>query len=472
MGKASGSIDLRALRKGTAYITEITDNGIFVHDDGDPTTPTASAAKGVHITSNSVDIIDNNGVANAGSVASFGSNVRVGKIADKHITIDANGIDLVNGNDSLGNFNIDNNGAVIRIGENNDNHIIVNSNGIDISDGSDSIANFGSSVRVGKENNAHFTVGDNSLTGYSGGVSPYKYFEVGGGNNKVVQEYTGNGNTTQYVLQDPVNDGEFKVYINNSLVINYQVDYTNGYITFNSAPSNGASIKITYTSGLTSRYFTFGNRLNEENNIKGINSTTFGQDVIATGVNSFAQGFGSQAVEDCSVAIGKDASGKGKMFAVGCGDYGTGFSVDLKGNCATPKNATINGNTTIGGNTIIGGNIIVDGQFKAGNESDGIKPLFSVDEHHHTAIPISADGNYTHLREITKSGYRAIAVTGCEIRDNSTGQDTTKCVMSQLYVYRTSGKDYVYYNIWNPDTSNSANVQIYFGVLYIAESAF
>ena len=344
---------------------------------------------------------------------------------------------------------ITNNGVFVHPENDSQNGVQIQSN-VDIIRGGVSVASYGQSARVGKTAGAHFVIEEDSLAGYSGEDlqgNSYKYFEIGGGNNIVTQIYRGNGSRTQFPLRQPVNGEDFTVKVGGNTVSNYTVDYTNEYITFTTAPAQYANIEITYTSSLTSRYFTFGNRLNEQTNLKGINSAVFGEDNIATGIDSFAQGLGTEAVEDYSAAFGKGGYGRGNIFSVGKEEGANGFGVDLDGNCA------------------------IGGQLKSGATASGAVPMFKIVDFNWTGIGISASDRYGALREITQSGYRAIAVTGWEIREDS-GNGTTwqKCTMTQLYVYRTSGKDYAYYDIYNRDTAQ-ANVQIYFGVLFIAESA-
>ena len=486
MGKASGSIDLRALRKGTAYITEITDNGIFVHDDGDPTTPNTDNAKGVHITSNSVDIIDN------GNVASFGLNVRVGKESGEHVTITSGGMDIVDGSVnpkvSVANF-----GSSVRVGDVNDNHVMISDGGVDIMDGNNSLAKFGTTnnsttVRVGKSNAPHLSIDGNKITAY--GDSSDIYFETGSFGDTIEQIFYTDGIETRYELYHATTIQS--VIFRHPSSPDVEVEITSNEYDFypNIVPSR-LDTHATLQSGgiLTITYFTFYNRLSGMP--IGVGSFTHGDNAVAIGILSTVEGEDNTASGYCSHAEGVNNYAIGKYSHVGgSNSSATGFGTFVHGNSVQATydysvafgigNEPTNNLFSIGYGSTSGnafavdkdGKTVIGSRLYAGGTYTTSIPMFSIEDFHHTLIPVSADGNYTRLLEITKSGYRAVAVTGSEIRDSTTGQDTTKCVMSQLYVYRTSGKDYVYYNIWNPDTSNSANVQIYFGVLYIAESAF
>lgn len=81
MAKTSGTIDLKSMKRAAQgavdYITDIDNNGIFVHEkSSSAVTPTSSNANGVKIASN-VDII-----RGGKSVAQYGTNARIGE-ADK-----------------------------------------------------------------------------------------------------------------------------------------------------------------------------------------------------------------------------------------------------------------------------------------------------------------------------------------------------------------------------------------------------
>ena len=86
MAKTSGTIDLKSMKRAAQgavdYITDINNNGIFVHEkSSSAVTPTSSNANGVQIASN-VDII-----RGGESVAQYGSDARIGKSNEGHLVI-------------------------------------------------------------------------------------------------------------------------------------------------------------------------------------------------------------------------------------------------------------------------------------------------------------------------------------------------------------------------------------------------
>ena len=105
MSKASGSIDLKALKVAgegaSKYITEISgDDGIDIH--------TEEGTRHVHIDDDSVDIMDGQIV-----LASFGETMIVGDVNGYHTTITETDFDISNGLDSM--FNVNATGATKNI---------------------------------------------------------------------------------------------------------------------------------------------------------------------------------------------------------------------------------------------------------------------------------------------------------------------------------------------------------------------
>lgn len=88
-------------QKATSYITEVSNDGMFVHQtdtDKDGDNPTESTAYGVHI-SDDIDII-RGGV----SVATYGTNTRIGKETEGNVLIDNDSVDIMDGTTNLATF--------------------------------------------------------------------------------------------------------------------------------------------------------------------------------------------------------------------------------------------------------------------------------------------------------------------------------------------------------------------------------
>ena len=146
-----------AATKATSYITDITSDGVFVHEkSSSDVTPTTSGVNGVHISSD-VKII-----RNAQVVATYGTTITLGQTSSYNTQISSSGLNFYNNGTALASY-----GSTITIGKTgtNDRNVYIDSNGVNIRKASTVLATYGDTITLGQiaDGQTRVQIDDNSL---------------------------------------------------------------------------------------------------------------------------------------------------------------------------------------------------------------------------------------------------------------------------------------------------------------------
>ena len=146
-----------AATKATNYITNMSEDGIFVHQyvENEPNIePDSENANGVHI-SDSVDIIRNGQV-----LAQYGQTAKIGKDGQANIEISSQSIVINNGNKPVASY-----GENIQLGNVEENNVKITSQGISINNSTTTLANYtNDEIHLGTEDAAHLNITPNGIT--------------------------------------------------------------------------------------------------------------------------------------------------------------------------------------------------------------------------------------------------------------------------------------------------------------------
>lgn len=260
----------------TAYITDITDNGIMVHPEND-TTSGWSIASAIQLFKNSISYIK---------------------------------------------LWIENNVAKIRIGREDQGHILIDNNSVDIRDGQKIMASFGENTRIGQYNQTHLNIQNNGLSLES--YNEDTLCRIGHVNSKIIEK------TEEYAW---LNTGNFEYYFPDNIVDGSEAIFNVGFLnggtsaTFNiiigtssSQSSNGISFVYDGYKGIFITCWSNGNKVG--------GWTEFTYSIYA--INTCAMIIGNLAenvtdIGDKSISIGnsnqvdhKTASAIGMALKTGC----------------------------------------------------------------------------------------------------------------------------------------------------------
>lgn len=427
MSKASGTVNLKAMKEAaesaTTYITDIDNNGIFVHPNGggidDTVTPTGWRISNVlELLRSGVSIIKawiENGVAK----------FRIGKEDNSHFLIeDGRIVGYKNANDIY--FETGNGNNMITL------HYISN----------------GSDGRDGKYyyHSAEYTP-----------ISVYV-------NNQSVSFTTPNPIIVQL---------ESIPSVGTEVKINYSTNETSGvtstYFTFGTRDVNSSNGVCTSSFGnrnKVSGVYSFANGVDNtstgyasfangvENTALGSASYAGGHESVAIGTDSLAYGCRTKATESYSLACGIENDPEYNLFSVGRVGTGNGFAVETNGDC------------TIGG------------QIKSGYSESTSVPMFIVRTHSFSGIGIGAGRSYSVSRCIKVDGYTPIALLGYTVESENNAYSSW-CIPTRCLITTSSNTpdvqgtevDAVYFYLWNQHPSQQAVCKMIVRVLYINTNA-
>ena len=166
------------------------------------------------------------------------------------------------------------------------------------------IASFDDSIRIGKQDKVHIVIDYNSLDIYKNATTAV--FLVGdlqdsNGRARQVEHYTGDGSRRYFVIHS-YRATIVSIKVNGSEVTEYTIGYapdTTG-LTLESAPANGADVRVEYTVSSSVFHYDFGIRNGEDfvgnySVIEGDNTIASGQYSHAEGSNTVAGGYYSHA---------------------------------------------------------------------------------------------------------------------------------------------------------------------------------
>ena len=129
------------------------------------------------------------------------------------------------------------------------------------------------------------------------------------GRASITASFTGDGNSRYFSLDPTAVDTNYTITVNGVEVVGVE-EKTTARFVLNTAPTAGSIIVANYvTDQPSARAFTFGSR--GRDGLIGANSTTFGEDCVASGVNAFATGVQAKAKGYSAVAEGNRALANG-----------------------------------------------------------------------------------------------------------------------------------------------------------------
>ena len=449
MAKTSGTIDLKSIKQAATgavgYITDISDNGVFVHKKSSSAViPTSSNANGVQITSN-VDII-----RGGESVAQYGSDARIGKVDEGRLMITSSDV-IVYGKK---------NKKALSFGSTNN---------------SDGVATVTEYLKV-------FEASISGIGEHVGTSLTYTPISI-------THCYKNNNETTD-ISMTLINEDNFNFAYNDSALV--QGDYieityrTSDQISYlelgyssvafgansmaigdNSISSGSNSLTVGYGSkaiGRNSVSFGEQNQTFAENSfssgihnvIKGEDGTALGVQNTVTGDGAFAAGIDNVASGGYSTALGNGTIANG-WGALACGQY----NIQNSGVMFAVGNGEDSDNRSDAFWVSGSGNIGFTGIAYAGQPSGADRvPLFATGT---GTAQITINGNTTSPTaqsiNIAKTGYTPWAINGIDITSPS----------CNLYRYFIDGNK-LYYRLYNT-SSSSVTVTITARISYIATSA-
>lgn len=429
--KASGTIDLRSVKAArndasktaTSYITNINNNGVFVHkaSTGD-VQPTDSNANGVHITDD-VDIIRNGEV-----VATFGSSARIGEESSAHFLIESGKLTGYRNNESTDSvyFETGDAGNVI----------------------TETFVGNGTQTRF----DLYYASSINSVSIGGSAASPSTYSIVDGG---------GGINFTTA----PADDAE--------IIIEYITTKQNPYFTFGTRRETADG--NTYGTGIGSA--TLGNSLiasspfsfaeGEGGIASGYASHVEGELGVASGAWTHVGGYKCKATRDGAFSHGLQTISTAKG-GLACGQYNKPDSRYMlcvgNGDGAVDAARSNAFMVTKMGNTITAGRVFSGNSATTGD----YRAMFAVGTAQADNISISANNvSGAKTANATKTGYTPVGVVGYEIGNASTsGTNAAPCFP---YIMKIDGNN-VSFNIRN-SSSSASKIKIVFHILYIATTA-
>jgi hypothetical protein len=194
------------------------------------------------------------------------------------------------------------------------------------------IAYYGATIQIGENNKTRVEISPHSLALKNGTGSGRVYFKVedlkdDNGDYSLTEKFKGNGSDTFFPLSFTAKNTSYTVTVSDSSGGTVTKRTTD--IQFSTAPTNGATITVNYTTTSNDTVaFTFGSRL--YNSFIGAMSFASGVGVTASGTYSHAEGLsttasgfeGSHAEGSLAVASGL-ASHAQNRGTIAAGDYQT-----------------------------------------------------------------------------------------------------------------------------------------------------
>lgn len=483
MSKTSGTIDLKSIKEAssiaTSYVTDITNNGVFIHPNGNNT-------DGIQI-QDTISIIRDGDV-----VADYGENIILGNKGNAQ-SPNENLLYLSKSSISLrgGNYNAIAKDRVFEVSES------MNSIVIETSSNTKQYTNskIGNIKTISEVAINHTPLAENEYT-------------INKQQNKItLVNYPSNGvliityipNYLDEVITfstDSESEYERKTFLmpdNTSLILSvllnntqlventdYTYDSSKLLIHLTSDPSTGKTLTVNYRR--ESRYFyTLGKR----------NMEQIGDYSVITGENCMATGYASFAGGQNTYVSGKNSFGFGygednldcvKVTGQNSGAIGTALNVSGHGSfvCGRYNVDNYNLRFAVGNGTGVGarnnifaaGNygVYINGSLYSGmiGTSNTPRKMFTTGTAVSDNISISANNvSGAKTVSVAKTGYTPIGIVGYEIGNASTsGTNASPCFP---YIMRINGSN-ISFNIRN-NSSSASKIKITFYVYYIATAA-
>ena len=297
-------------------------------------------------------------------------------------------------------------------------------------------ASFGSSgAQIGKTGDSHITMDYHSMQLTDKDSS--EYFAIGDmrdttGYAAITQTFTGNGRTTLFEFSPPAaSTSSITVTVSDNSG-GTATKYPSG-INFSSAPTDGATITVTYTStSVYAKYYTLGTRASGSNT--GGMSVAMGNNTTASGADSVAMGYNTIAAGADQLATGLyNVADTRSLLVVG------------NGNSSARSNALTVGRS---GLVTMGGTPFHD-MFVYETVTSG------------SIGAVSANGGTAWVDpwSVAKTGYKAIAITGYYING---------AAALSVYCMRFSSATEVQFAVRNNSSSaTSSTAKIEATILYV-----
>lgn len=315
---------------------------------------------------------------------------------------------IANGIDEAGNTAdtyitaVDQNGIKVHAANNvGTNYAGIDATGMDVVKGGTSVAKFGETTRIGKafvsgasNNESHMELDYHSLKLISRENSEYFYVsDLRGANGEatIVQPFTGDGSTTRFGLYNTATNKTYSVVVSDSS--GGTISKTTTAVTFQTAPTAGATITVTYnTTNQTAIALTFGRR--KADTFVGPVSVSEGYNTEASALCTHAEGHSTKATTSYAHAEGLGTTASGYY------SHAEGFETTASGNSSHAE----------GDDTEASGN---------SSHAEGYRTTASNISSHAEGEETTASGVYAHaqnFRTKASSKYQT-AIGKCNVED-------------------------------------------------------
>ena len=213
-------------------------------------------------------------------------------------------------------------------------NVRIDDDSVDVRDGQTVLASFGETVRLGEDVAAHLELDYHSLQLIDRDNNAF--FHVSDLRNadgiaEIVDTFTGDGSTRTFYLSISATSTDYTVNVSDSS--GGAVTKSTTYVSFSTAPADGATITVTYTSTSSLlKYYTLGKRA--DNSKRGSYSLAEGYNNTASGSESHAEGYGTTASGSYSHAEGSLTT------ASKSGSHAEGFSTQAIGSVSHAEGAS------------------------------------------------------------------------------------------------------------------------------------
>lgn len=351
------------------------------------------------------------------------------------------------------------NAEVIRaIGMLSGSHVEVDANGVHIYDQNGvEVATYSSTATIGRSGQTRVEVDYSSLRLIDSGNHEYAYIgdeRESDGYARFYETFTGDGSTTRFYLVGAIVGQTYE------LVEAYVSDGSGGSatlqgisVTFESAPSSGASIVVTY---MTASRYAKTYKLGESTGYRGMMSFVEGYLTASPGWASHAEGYQTSAAAPRAHAEGNGGEANGDSshaegvttWANGEGSHAEGYNSLASGNYSHAGGvgtiAAFEGQTAIGKYNATGNYAFLIGNGTYGNRSN--------------AMTVDWDGSVM-TRSKSHAGNESVSSNTAIHKIDSYDKDNQSIGYTQIV--RTSSGIYRSFAVRNRDTGKAAALYVY-----------
>lgn len=379
-----------------------------------------------------------------------------------------------------------------------------------ILDGSDNVlAQFlASGAQIGQTGESHLEMDYHSLQMIDGDANPHVFFHVSDlrdENNEYAytDTFVGNGTIKRFTLAFSPKNRNVTVTVSDGSGGAASIsDIVSTWLTFETAPSSGATITVSYvTSSYLAKAYTLGMR--KANSVIGPLSTCFGLNCTASESRSFAEGWSSEANGPGSHAEGYETKANGsyshaqgdetvanRAYQVAIGRFneidnygynagargkyvfiiGNGTDDDARSNALTADwdgNVEASGGITTGGDVDVTGDVTASGSFKDGTNNRLLNygDIVAVEVRIKHGLTANNGTQTSGTATVSKAGWYPIGIVGHRC-DNGSGSGGSYALPHAIRISSASvGSATVSYGI-RAVGGNVSNCDLYATILW------